>query len=105
MPTLPLPPHSPLARAIPGNRPEPPAGALNASRQAFTANPTPGGYELRRGGLRIGVVFHVPAGWVSMRAGHWRRSPPAPTAAEAAGERWGQAAAQAIHHEVWGDAP
>lgn len=64
----------------------------------ITATTTADGYELSRAGVRLGVLFRVPAGWVTAgRTGrNWRRSQPYPTAAKAADARWGAAARDAL---------
>lgn len=70
----------------------------------LAALPDGQGWAVYRGPVRLGALFPVAGGWVT--AGycrtHWRRSKPLPTAADAAGSRWGADARAAVRraHET-----
>ncbi len=59
---------------------------------AITATPSADGYLLSRSGVMLGAVFPVHGGWVSVASmtRRWHRSKPFPTAADAAGGRFGE---------------
>lgn len=62
----------------------------------ITVSPSPDGhgYVLSRGAVRLGCLFEAAGGWVTISSG--RRAKPLPTAAEAAGRRWGADARGAV---------